>query len=104
MRVSPIEMSMANLLGEDLPGQDGIPVIELVRLGHEELVAELGVDLGHDPYEWHKYLSAFSESYHQPPHFIDRIDAAVANKKWRQAVEHLTGRPCDVCRPTQAAD
>lgn len=97
MRLTTPQLAMYAFLGQRLhPEEQKLPLAEVVRTGHAELVFLLGLDLGYDPRQWHDYLCAFNQSYRwsdQHLQFPPRIAEALADPEWRAAVRQLAAAP-----------
>ena len=100
MRLTPAQIGMCGLLGELLPmGMPrDLPLAERIRQGHDFLVDLAKIDLGYDPAKWHEHLRATNAGGYRWSNkhlgFPKRIKEAVADGKWRAAVEQLT-RPSE---------
>ena len=96
MRATMPQLAMWNCLGVELPAHDGMCLAELIRLGHDDLVTELGIDVGYDVHQWHAYLSEFSESDCWADKHITTFPAAIlraaSNPAWRDAIRSLVSQ------------
>ncbi len=97
MRLTPAQVGMCELLGERLPmgTPDEWSLVELIRHGHDYLVAIAKVDFGYDPAKWHEHLRATDAGGYRWSNkhlaFPKQIAEAVADGRWRAAIKVLAG-------------
>jgi hypothetical protein len=57
LRLTPAEIAIHHICGQELPLDDELTLIQRIRSGHAFLVRITGRDFGNDLQAWHDYLS-----------------------------------------------
>ena len=92
MRLTPSQLAMLQLLGVELPrGEQTLK--NRIERGHAQLVRITNVDLKFDPMRWHQHLLETNAGGYRWSNIhlgmLKKIDRAVNDPAWRQAVEEL---------------
>ena len=93
MRLTPAQIAVHHICGQELPLDGDLSLIQRIRYGHDFLVRITGQDFGYDLQGWHDYLSntrdggyTWNSSIKTPKIMV----AALANPDWIAAVEAKT--------------
>lgn len=96
MRLTPAQIAIHHICGQELPLDDDLSLIQRIRSGHDFLVRITGQDFGYDLQGWHDYLSntrdggyTWNSSIKTPKIMV----AALANPDWIAAVEAIRKKP-----------
>jgi hypothetical protein len=95
MRLTPSQIGMLQLLGEQLPREPEPTLPGRIQFGHDFLMQITGEDFGFDPQRWHEYLRETDAGGYRWSNkhlgMAKRIALALSNPEWCAAVKKLEG-------------
>jgi hypothetical protein len=95
MRLTPAQIAVRLICGENLPRPHNESLLQRVQQGHDFLVSITGEDFGYDLVKWHSHLKESRQggyTYGRNIVLPRIMQAALQSPEWQEAVRILMSR------------